>query len=148
MAQWTRGRAGDALGPPRVGLSRWQAIAVCRQTLPIRSGVELETKVGERLGVGLGHGRRVDSSLPERDSDAKRVSNRGGQPRLHNLGDVHHAEAVFQFLGLDRIIGLVVPGNPALIRVLEKVGMRYEGIVEYFGEQAQRWALSAERWRG
>ena len=51
MAQWARARAGDALRPSRVALSRWQAIAVCRQALPIRSGVELEIEVGERLGV-------------------------------------------------------------------------------------------------
>jgi len=47
----------------------------------------------------------------------------------------------FESLGLTRIIGLVLPANPGSIRVLEKVGMRYDGMIEYFGERVQRWVL-------
>lgn len=36
-------------------------------------------------------------------------------------------------VGLDRVIGLVVPGNVGSWRILEKVGMRYEGLAGYFG---------------
>lgn len=54
----------------------------------------------------------------------------------------------FESLGLDRIIGLVLPENAASIRVLEKVGMRCEGMVEYLGDQVQRWVLRAETRRG
>lgn len=35
--------------------------------------------------------------------------------------------------GLDRVIALVVPENIGSWRVLEKVGMRYEGLADYFG---------------
>ena len=47
----------------------------------------------------------------------------------------------FETLRLERIIGLVLPANTASIRVLEKVGMRYDGMIDYCGEQAQRWVL-------
>jgi RimJ/RimL family protein N-acetyltransferase len=47
----------------------------------------------------------------------------------------------FETLGLDRIIGLVLPANTGSIRVLEKVGMHLDGTIEYFGEKAQRWVL-------
>jgi ribosomal-protein-alanine N-acetyltransferase len=36
-------------------------------------------------------------------------------------------------VGLDRVIGLVVPGNVGSWRILENVGMRYEGLADYFG---------------
>ena len=47
----------------------------------------------------------------------------------------------FETLDLERIIGLVVPQNVGSIRVLEKVGMRYQDMIPYFGEQVQRWVL-------
>ena len=47
----------------------------------------------------------------------------------------------FSVLELPRIIGLVLPGNPASIRVLEKLGLERDGDVEYFGEHAQRWVI-------
>lgn len=55
-----------------------------------------------------------------------------------SLAVVRHG---FETLGLTRIIGLVLPENPGSIRVLEKLGMRYHGMVEFFGEQVQRWVL-------
>ena len=38
--------------------------------------------------------------------------------------------------GLDRIVGVVSPGNAASIRVLEKLGLRYEGRVRLASEEA------------
>ena len=39
----------------------------------------------------------------------------------------------FEVLKLDRIIGLVLPDNPASIRVLEKIGMQFEREFDYDG---------------
>ena len=47
----------------------------------------------------------------------------------------------FENLGLKRIIGLVLPENTASIRVLQKVGMRFEGMTDFCGECAQRWVV-------
>ncbi len=47
----------------------------------------------------------------------------------------------FEVLGLERIIGLVLPGNHASERVLEKVGMRRDGPIEFDGLHAQRWVI-------
>lgn len=47
----------------------------------------------------------------------------------------------FDVLRLDRIIGLVLPDNAASIRVLEKVGMRRDGVVEYEGERALQYVV-------
>lgn len=47
----------------------------------------------------------------------------------------------FEVLRLKRILGLVLPENGASIRVLEKVGMRYEGVDEFMGDHVQRWAI-------
>jgi RimJ/RimL family protein N-acetyltransferase len=51
----------------------------------------------------------------------------------------------FATLGLTRIIGLALPANLASIRVLEKVGMRFEGLCDYEGQRAQRWAIERGR---
>lgn len=50
----------------------------------------------------------------------------------------------FDVLGLTRIIALVLPVNGASIRVLEKVGMRPEGTMEYDGQQALRYVLERD----
>jgi RimJ/RimL family protein N-acetyltransferase len=42
-------------------------------------------------------------------------------------------EHAFGPAGLDRVIGLVVPENVGSWRVLERAGMRYEGLADYFG---------------
>jgi len=47
----------------------------------------------------------------------------------------------FETLGLERIIGLVLPANTASIRVLKKVGMRFDGMIDSCGDRAQRWVL-------
>lgn len=53
----------------------------------------------------------------------------------------------FDELGLQRIIGLVMPANAASIRVLTKVGMRYEEAVLYAGEPADQYAISRASFR-
>lgn len=45
----------------------------------------------------------------------------------------------FEELGLEEVIGLVMPTNLASVRVLEKIGMVPEGSVEYGGEQVIRY---------
>jgi RimJ/RimL family protein N-acetyltransferase len=47
----------------------------------------------------------------------------------------------FDVLKLDRIIALVLPENVASIRVLEKVGMRPDGVVDFEGERALRYCV-------
>ncbi len=44
----------------------------------------------------------------------------------------------FDTLGLERIIALVMPGNAASVRVLEKCSMRPDGEIEYCGTRALR----------
>jgi RimJ/RimL family protein N-acetyltransferase len=51
----------------------------------------------------------------------------------------------FDALGLDHIIGLVLPENMRSIRVLEKLGMTYTGRVTAYGSTAQRWILTPKR---
>jgi RimJ/RimL family protein N-acetyltransferase len=47
----------------------------------------------------------------------------------------------FETLGLDHIIGLVMPENTPSIHVLKKLGMTYAGMVHYCHTQVQRWTL-------
>ena len=47
----------------------------------------------------------------------------------------------FDVVGLEKIIGLVVPDNIASARVLEKSGLAYTGIAEYFGYQLRRYQV-------
>ena len=54
------------------------------------------------------------------------------------LASVRHG---FDVLELTRIIGLVLPENIGSIRVLEKVGMSFDGMLDYCGVRAQRWVL-------
>lgn len=49
----------------------------------------------------------------------------------------------FETIGLDYMIGLVIPGNTGSVRVLEKVGMTYEGMFEYDGDECMRYGLRA-----
>ncbi len=49
----------------------------------------------------------------------------------------------FAQLGLPRIIGLVEPDNVASARVLEKLGMRSEGFIDYDGMHVIRYAAEA-----
>lgn len=55
-----------------------------------------------------------------------------------SLAIVRHG---FEVIGLERIIGLVLPHNRASIRVLEKVGMHKEGEIELDGLLAERWVI-------
>ena len=52
----------------------------------------------------------------------------------------------FDVLGLDRIIGLVIPQNAASIRVLEKVGMKLDGEIEYEGQAALQYSVRRAVW--
>jgi RimJ/RimL family protein N-acetyltransferase len=49
----------------------------------------------------------------------------------------------FDTLGLDEIIGLVLPENGASIRVLEKAGLRRDGAVVYEGRPVLHYSISA-----
>ena len=49
----------------------------------------------------------------------------------------------FETLGLNRVIALVLPENTASIRVLEKVGMRFDGMIDFCGDRAQRWIVDS-----
>jgi [ribosomal protein S5]-alanine N-acetyltransferase len=49
----------------------------------------------------------------------------------------------FDRLGLRRIIGLVDPENVASVRVLEKVGMRFEDHIDYFDSRVARYAITS-----
>ncbi len=58
----------------------------------------------------------------------------------------------FEELGLHRIEAAVVPRNTASVRVVEKLGLRYEGIAERFlqirgvWEDHARYAITVEEW--
>lgn len=47
----------------------------------------------------------------------------------------------FDVIGLEYVIGLVLPGNSASIRVLEKVGMVLEGPFDYEGDACLRYGV-------
>ncbi len=48
----------------------------------------------------------------------------------------------FDTLKLERIIALVLPENGASVRVLDKCGMRPDGVVTYDGENALRYVIT------
>ena len=50
----------------------------------------------------------------------------------------------FDTLGLEKIIGLVLPPNTASIRVLEKVGMTSDGEFDYDGLRAIQFSVRRE----
>jgi RimJ/RimL family protein N-acetyltransferase len=54
----------------------------------------------------------------------------------HGLGPV----------GLDAIMAVVVPENVGSWRVLEKAGMRYEGLVGYYGMEGLKKYVAARQW--
>ena len=53
----------------------------------------------------------------------------------------------FSVLGLEEIIGLVLPDNSGSIRVLEKLGMKRDGSVDACGAQALRFVITAVDWQ-
>lgn len=56
----------------------------------------------------------------------------------HGLGPV----------GLDRIMAVAMPENTGSWRVMEKAGMRYEGLVNYYGlEGLKKYVADREWWR-
>ena len=46
-------------------------------------------------------------------------------------------------LGMERIIGVAWPDNPASLRVIEKSGMTFEGLHTYYGREMARYAAEA-----
>jgi len=54
----------------------------------------------------------------------------------HGLGPV----------GLDCIMAVVVPENVGSWRVMEKAGMRYEGLVDYYGMEGLKKYVAARQW--
>ena len=54
----------------------------------------------------------------------------------HGLGPV----------GLDRVMAVVVPENVGSWRVMEKAGMRYEGLADYFGMEGLKKYVAARDW--
>jgi ribosomal-protein-alanine N-acetyltransferase len=51
-------------------------------------------------------------------------------------------------LGLDSIMAVVVPENVGSWRVMEKIGMRYEGLADYYGlEGLKKYVAEREWWR-
>lgn len=51
-------------------------------------------------------------------------------------------------IGLDRVMAVVMPANIGSWRVMEKAGMRYEGLANYFGlEGLKRYVAGREWWR-
>ncbi len=53
----------------------------------------------------------------------------------------------FTAAGLERVIAVAHPGNAASIRVLEKLGMRADGVGHYYGAELVRYAFTAAEWR-
>jgi ribosomal-protein-alanine N-acetyltransferase len=49
-------------------------------------------------------------------------------------------------VGLDTIMAVVVPGNVGSWRVMEKAGMRYEGLVSYYGMEGLKKYVAAREW--
>jgi [ribosomal protein S5]-alanine N-acetyltransferase len=49
-------------------------------------------------------------------------------------------------IGLDRIMGVVVPENVGSWRVLERIGMRYEGPADYYGLMGLKKYVAEREW--
>jgi RimJ/RimL family protein N-acetyltransferase len=52
----------------------------------------------------------------------------------------------FERAGLQRIVGVHLPGNEASARVLRKIGMREQGMVDYNGTPVHLFALDRQEW--
>jgi RimJ/RimL family protein N-acetyltransferase len=51
-------------------------------------------------------------------------------------------------LGLERIIAVAMPGNTGSWRVMEKAGMRYQGLADYYGlEGLKKYIAERDWWR-
>jgi len=53
----------------------------------------------------------------------------------------------FQSLQLPRIVAVVEPANQASHRVIEKIGLRYQGLARYYGRQMSYFTASREEYR-
>jgi ribosomal-protein-alanine N-acetyltransferase len=55
-------------------------------------------------------------------------------------------EAGFTALGLERIVAVVYPANLASRRVVEKLGMRSEGLAFHYGADLEKFSLARPEW--
>lgn len=53
----------------------------------------------------------------------------------------------FETVGLDRIVAIVHPENRASNKVIQKVGMHYEGIQRYYGVDCCYYTLNRDQWK-
>jgi len=51
-------------------------------------------------------------------------------------------------IGLDRIMAVAMPENTGSWRVMEKAGMRYEGLVNYYGLEGLKKYVAGRAWWG
>jgi ribosomal-protein-alanine N-acetyltransferase len=51
----------------------------------------------------------------------------------------------FERVGLERIVAVAEPENTASWRVMEKLGMRYEGRAQHYGKECVKYAISREQ---
>jgi [ribosomal protein S5]-alanine N-acetyltransferase len=55
--------------------------------------------------------------------------------------------AAFGPLGIERVRAVVLPDNAASVRVLEKIGMRHDGTVQYHGGEWLHFVADRRSWR-
>lgn len=112
-------------------------------------GLAVILKDGERL---IGHCGLIQvgiSSLPDPEAEV-----------FYAIGKEHWGQGLvpeaaraviedgFTRAGLDRIIALAVPANSASRRVMEKLGMAYEGLTSrYYNAELACYGLSRDAWR-
>lgn len=53
----------------------------------------------------------------------------------------------FESAGLERIVAVAVPENAASWRVMEKLGMHYEGRAQHYGTECVKYAIAREQFR-
>ena len=49
-------------------------------------------------------------------------------------------------IGLESIMGVVAPENVGSWRVMEKAGMRYEGLADFYGMEGLRKYVAGREW--
>jgi RimJ/RimL family protein N-acetyltransferase len=80
--------------------------------------------------------------------DAQAMFELGADPTVHRyVPDAPLASRGFEVLGLPRIIDVAHVDNARSIRVLEKIGLRFERSTTVEGAPAVLWALARESWR-
>ena len=62
-------------------------------------------------------------------------------------GCVVACELAFRTIGLARVIAMAMPENVASVRVMQKLGMRYQADVDWAGLRLVRYELDRDDWR-